>query len=351
MNHQGNTEAGPKYDLNDFMRVSIALKAEMDEKGLPRYTYIQKIADPLRESPTTSPQTDIKSIPTVIATPRTPGPSQSAATNGASSSDKEVDVGRPVTPPPEFLLVAPVRDVSMLSASPTSPTSPSEAPNPDDPSQIISVVRFVLDASRARDEKLTIAPYYDIVEQEVTEERDLWVPKISPSAKLEKERVSPPPRERDRDRERDERDRDRGDRDRDAGRDRRRTYTPPPSTTRAPFLKHPTISDRRPDSPPSRRASPPPRHRDDRNRRGNSPPVSNNRNSGSRWENDRNRDRSPANNSRGGGGVYRRGNNDRERDRSRDRSPPSRGDREERDRDSRYRRDDRNNDRGRYYRD
>ncbi|KAE9964074.1 hypothetical protein BLS_008665 [Venturia inaequalis] len=183
MNHQGNTEAGPKYNLNDFMRVSIALKVEMDARGLPRYTYIQEASNQLRESPTTSPMTDVRLTPTVIATPRTPGPSNMAPTNGAAPADREVDSARPVTPPPEFLLVAPDRDVPMASASPTSPTSPSEAVNPDDPSQITSIVRFVLDASRARDEKLSIEPYYDIIEQEVTEERDLWSRLPSPLAK------------------------------------------------------------------------------------------------------------------------------------------------------------------------
>jgi hypothetical protein len=352
MNHQPNTEAGPKYNLNDFMRVSIALKSEMDERSLPRYTYIQKITAPLqpRESPTTSPHTDVKSTPTILATPRTPGPSNPPTTNGTTSSDKEIDVGRPVTPPPDFLLVAATEDVTMMSASPTSPTSPSEAVNPDDPSQITSVVRFVLDASRARDEKLTIAPYYDIVEKEITEERDLWVPKISPSAKRAQERAITPPRDRDRERERG---RGGDERDRDGDRRNTRTYTPPPSsTTRAPFLKHPAPNDRdrRADSPPSRRTSPPPRNRDDRNRRDYSPQPNNSRNSGGRWENsDRNnRDRSPANGGRGG--SYRRGNErERERERSRDRSP-KRDDRE-RDRGS-YRREERNgSERGRYYRD
>lgn len=301
---------------------------------------MQKITPPLlpRESPTTSPHTDFKSTPT-IPTPRTPAPSNPAISNGAPA-EKVIDIGRPVTPPPEFLLVHKNEDVSMMSASPTSPTSPSEAPNPDDPSQITSVVRFVLDASRARDEKLTIEPYYDIIEQEITEERDLWVPKTSPSATREKET----PREKERGR--DERERER---EREKVRDRR-TYTPPPTTTRAPFLKH-TI---RPDSPPSRRASPP-LWRDGEgrsygaasgNRRDYSPQPPNTRNSGSRWETDRSRDRSPPTAIRGGG-SYRRGN-DRERDRSRDRSPPSRGEREERDR---YRRDDRTTDRPRYYRD
>ncbi|QDS72303.1 hypothetical protein FKW77_007401 [Venturia effusa] len=365
MNHQGATEAGPKYNLNDFMRVSIALKAEMDERGLSRYTYVQETPSLVRESPSTSPTTDVKSTPTVVVTPRTPGPSNSAPTNGASSSVKGSDSARPVTPPPDFLLVAPDRDVPMASASPTSPTSPSEAVNPDDPSQITSIVRFVLDASRARDEKLSIAPYYDIIEQEVAEERDLWVPKISPSARREMEKAPTPPRDRDRERDRDERedrDRERGIRNREGNnstRDRRRTYTPPPSTSRAPFLKHTAASDRdrRADSPPSRRASPPPRTRERR-----ASPVRESRNSGGRWEHERrgsppiarnsNRDRSPANSGRGGNGTYRRANNDR--DRSRDRSPPTRGNREDRDRDSgRFRRDDRDSGRGsgRYYRD
>jgi hypothetical protein len=179
MNHQPQTVAGPRFNLNDFMSVSIAVSTEMREKSLPRYTYYHEPPPRRTTSPTTSPHTDVKSTPTIHNTPRTPGPSresQQQQTNGNNHvSPEDMDLGDPKSPPPEYMLQA--VDVSMTSASPTSPTSPIEPPNPDDPSQITSLVRFVLDASRAHDEKLTIAPYYEIIEEEITEERDVWIPK------------------------------------------------------------------------------------------------------------------------------------------------------------------------------
>jgi hypothetical protein len=179
MNHQPQTVAGPRFNLNDFMNVSIAISTEMREKSLPRYTYYHEPPPRSTTSPTTSPHTDVKSTPTVQHTPRTPGPSresQQQTTNGNHHAPPEdMDLGDPKSPPPEYMLQS--VDVSMTSASPTSPTSPIEPPNPDDASQITSLVRFVLDASRAHDEKLTIAPYYEIIEEEITEERDVWIPK------------------------------------------------------------------------------------------------------------------------------------------------------------------------------
>lgn len=288
LNHHVITAAGSRYNINDFMRVSTALRSEMKAKGYSRYTYLQEL--PPTTSPTTSPaHTDAKSTPTLLNTPRTPANRDSDRRDSTkkrpSPKDKEVEkilvdesdieIGKPVSPPPGFL-VAIAQANGNGTQSPTSPTSPTavEATNPDDPSQVKEVVRFVLDASRARDEDLLRRPFHAIEEVEVTEHKDLWIPRDGSSKQVEMElatatpaspettipnsgagkmrngdvemtdapstapigprlRDVPPvgPRgERERD-DRRERERERDER-RDRERERRRTPPPPPSSSR-----------------------------------------------------------------------------------------------------------------------
>jgi hypothetical protein len=314
MNHQPQTVTGPRFTLNDFMDVSIAISTEMREKALPRYTYYHEPPARPTTSPTTSPHTDVKSTPTIQHTPRTPGtgpgpsrPSPSQQTNGTSAPAEDIDMGDPKSPPPEYLMQS--VDVSMTSASPTSPTSPIEPPNPDDPSQISSVVRFVLDASRAHDEKLTIAPYYEIIEEEITEERDVWIPK--------------------------------GDgRRRSLERDERQSGSGPPrigagaARIHGGFLARGSSGD----NTPRRTYTPPPSNRGNYHRRDSPPRGNDNRNRSPRRDyrrdtSPRARDRSPP---MRGGGYSRRGAGD----------SPRRGYGDDR---QSYRRDDRRDDRRRDY--
>lgn len=179
MNYQPLTATGPLFTLNDFMRVSKQVQEEMKEKSFARYTYYQDWQAKLsKTSPNDSPATDAKSTPTLINTPRTP------QVNNNTEDTLPVDIGKPVSPPPEHLLHSPRPNRNFSGDSPTSPTSPTlEAPNPDDPSQVREVVRFVLDASRAHEEEVQRKPYYEIETVEVREERDLWVPRepVGPS--------------------------------------------------------------------------------------------------------------------------------------------------------------------------
>jgi hypothetical protein len=281
LNHHGITAAGSKYTINDFMRVSTTLRSEMKAKGYARYTYIQEL--PSSTSPTTSPvHTDAKSTPTLQGTPRTPANLEAERRDSMKKrpspkdnekilvEERDIEIGKPVSPPPSFLINSP-RNMQNGhgTQSPTSPTSPSiETPNLDDPSQIKEVVRFVLDASRARDEDLLRRPFHQIDTMEITEHRDLWIPRDGSAEQAELELAastspaSPPPaavgkmrngdvvmrdvappsvpsgprglrdlppaaprsdRERDRERERDRDER----RDRDRERERRRTPPPP----------------------------------------------------------------------------------------------------------------------------
>jgi hypothetical protein len=93
--------------------------------------------------------------------------------------EKDIEMGKPMSPPPSFLLASPGRTNGHGTHSPTSPTSPTaaEQTNPDDPSQVREVVRFVLDASRARDEDLLRKPFHQIDTVDVTEHTTLYIPK------------------------------------------------------------------------------------------------------------------------------------------------------------------------------
>ena len=188
------------------MRVSTTLRSEMKAKGYARYTYIQE-ARP-STSPTTSPlHTDAKSTPTLIGTPQTPAnrdADRRDAKKRTSPKDtdkilveeKDIELGKPVSPPPAFLLASPGRSNGHYGGhSPTSPTSPTSAEqtNPDDPSQVKEVVRFVLDAARARDEDLLRRPFHQIEKVEVTEHHTLYIPRDGSSEQAEVEMAKPAP--------------------------------------------------------------------------------------------------------------------------------------------------------------
>ena len=199
LNHHAITAAGSKYNINDFMRVSTTLRSEMKAKGYSRYTYMQEPA--LTTSPTTSPHhTDTKSTPTLLGTPQTPANRDADRKDSKKKpspkdndkilvEEKDIELGKPLSPPPAFLLASPGRSNGHGGHSPTSPTSPTQAEttNPDDPSQVKEVVRFVLDAARARDEDLIRRPYHAIERVEVVEKHTLFIPRDGSSEQAETE--------------------------------------------------------------------------------------------------------------------------------------------------------------------
>lgn len=200
LNHHAITAAGSKYNINDFMRVSTTLRSEMKSKGYDRYTYMQEALP--SSSPTTSPHhTDAKSTPTLMGTPRTPANRETERRKKTSPKEnekimveeKDIELGKPLSPPPAFLLSSPGRANGHGGTSPTSPTSPTSAEqtNPDDPSQVKEVVRFVLDAARARDEDLLRRPYHQISTVEVTEHHTLYIPKDGSSEQAEADLKTP----------------------------------------------------------------------------------------------------------------------------------------------------------------
>jgi hypothetical protein len=192
------------------MRVSTTLRSEMKTKGYARYTYLQD--GPRSTSPTTSPvHTDAKSTPTLQGTPRTPANRESDRRDSTKKrhspkdndkilvDERDIEIGKPVSPPPDSLLHS-LSNGHGGTQSPTSPTSPTtvETSNPDDPSQVKEVVRFVLDASRARDEDLLRRPFHQIDTVEITEHKDLWIPRDGSAEQAELELAttspaSPPP--------------------------------------------------------------------------------------------------------------------------------------------------------------
>ena len=120
--HKANTVIGPDRSIEDFINIRIKLNQEISANDYPRYT---------------------------------PGPKKKTFTNGNNAMNGTRDSKSPHTP----------KSVT----SPQDPTSPQSATLTNGhakPSLRESTVRFMLDPSRAHEEKLIVSEFFRVEEEE-----------------------------------------------------------------------------------------------------------------------------------------------------------------------------------------